>query len=69
MARWKKGKDVVRRTDNDVHPMDRWLRQHLGSLHDEMLHQPLPPELEDLARKLEEKLRTAPSDDDPETSG
>lgn len=37
-------------------PLDRWLRTELDTLYRDVLDEPLPADLEDLARRLQAKL-------------
>lgn len=45
-----------------IQPMDRWLKQQLVDLYGDVLDEPLPPELQELARQLEDKLKNNGSD-------
>ena len=48
-------------TTSDVssHPLDNWLKRELQTLYADFADEPLPPEMTELAARLEEKLRSA----------
>lgn len=39
------------------HPLDRWLQRELQALYSDPAGEPLPPDIAELAEKLEEKLK------------
>lgn len=46
--------------DPSPHPLDEWLKRELETLFSEEEDEPLPPDMEDLAAKLERALAGSP---------